>query len=76
MCEVAANMFGLKFKLQRDNTTAITGCIATEFFDDRGNKTIGKAFCQSQSTLMKDTTEASQPSEKVKRKRAKRQAGD
>ena len=76
MCEVAANIFGLKFKLQRDNTSAITGCIATEIFDGRGNKTIGKAFCQSQSTFMKDTTEATQPSQKVKLKRTKRQAGD
>ena len=76
MCEVVANMFGLKFKLQRDNNSAITGCIATELFDGRENKTIGKAFCQCQSTLMKDTTEPTLPSQKVKLKRTKRQAGD
>ena len=38
-CEEAANSLGLKFKLQRDNTRAITGCIATEVFEERGNRT-------------------------------------
>ena len=76
MCEVAANMFGLKFKLQRDNTSAITGCIATELFDGRGNITFEKAFCKSQSTHLKDTTEETQPFQKVKLKRTKRQAGN
>ena len=76
MCGIAANILGLKLKLQRDNSSAITGCIATEIFEENGNRTMEKAVCQSESTQLKDTTEATQPSQKVKLKRTKRQAGD
>ena len=76
MCGIAANILGLKLKLQRDNSSAITGCIATEIFEQNGNRTMERAVCQSESTQLKDTTEATQPSQKVKLKRTKRQAGD
>ena len=76
MCGIAANILGLKLKLQRDNSSAITGCIATEIFEENGNRTMEKAVCQSESTHLKDTTEATQHSGKVKMKRTKRQAGD
>ena len=76
MCGIAANILGLKLKLQRDNSSAITGCIATEIFEENGNRTMEKAVCQSESTHLKDATEATQHSGKVKLKRAKRQAGD
>ena len=74
-CEEAANMLGLKFKLRRDNTRAITGCIATEVFEGRGNRTSEKAICQSETKQMEDVTEASNLSARVQLKRTRREAG-
>ena len=74
-CEEAANSLGLKFKLQRDNTRAITGCIATEVFEKRGNRTSEKAICQSEPKQIEDVTEASHLSARVHLKRTKRNAG-
>ena len=65
-CKQAAHSLGLSFQVQRDNTSTVTGCIATE-----ENTTIGKAICQRQSVSnrMRKTTP------RVEVKRRKRESG-
>ena len=77
-CKRAAHTLSLPFQLQRDNTSTIVGCIATEnsVSKESGNTTIGKPICQNMLRGMGGTTEASFFSERVQLKRNKRQTGD
>ena len=65
-CKEAAHKLklSLSFQLERDNTSSVRGCFATE-----ENSTIVKAICQSETNRRRETTP------KVEVKRRKRSAG-
>ena len=74
-CQQAADILSLSFRVKRDNTSAITGCIATSnsVSGGRGNTTIGNPICQSVSSTIGGTTEATNLYTGVQLKRTKRQ---
>ena len=75
-CQQASSILGLKSELRRDNTSFITGCVATVVFEAKGNHTLEKAICKSAPIKLEDTTKASHLSYGNQLKRIKRQAGD
>ena len=74
-CQRAAEILSLSFRVKRENTSAITRCIATSnsMSEGRGNTTIEKPICRSVSTNIGGTTEAAAFSTGVPLKRTKRQ---
>ena len=74
-CQQASSIFGLKFELRRDNTSFITGCVASVVFEEKGNHTVEKAICKSAPIKLDATKKASHLSYGNQLKRIKRQAG-